>query len=172
MPHTTLPEGAPAVAAQDAGQCGDACRNSDVAPACQNMSDGRPKSARYPLDGTAMSAAAAAYQRQAYFACVSYTDENLGKILDAFDATPFSRDAVLIFWGDHGYQLGDNDQWAKMTNFEHATKIPLMIGCGGGEACVGRSAALVEALDIMPTVLEEAGVVPPTSLCKAVTCSK
>ena len=49
-----------------------------------------------------------------------------------------------------------------MTAFEHATKIPLMIGCGGGEACTGRSAALVEAVDIMPTVLEEAGVIPPT----------
>ena len=57
--------------------------------------------------------------------------------------------------------LGDNDLWEKMTNYEHATKIPMMIGCSGG-SCVGRSAALVEAIDIMPTILEEAGITVPT----------
>ena len=99
VPHPTLPTGMPAVAAQDARQCGDACNDKDIQSACLNMSDGRPQSAQYPLNGQALSAAAAAYQRQAYFACVSYTDENIGKILDAFDATPFARDAVLVFWG-------------------------------------------------------------------------
>ena len=43
----------------------------------------------------------------------------------------------------------DNDQWDKMTNYEHALKIPLLIGCGAGK-CTGRSSALVEAVDIMP----------------------
>jgi hypothetical protein len=47
-----------------------------------------------------------------------------------------------------------------MTNFEHAVKIPLLIGCPGG-ACVGRSSALVEAIDIFPTLLEEAGLPVP-----------
>eukprot|EP00937_MAST-01D_sp_MAST-1D-sp2_P006843 g6843.t1 len=100
VPHPAVPAGAPAMALQDAGQAGDACGDRDVAPFCRNMSDGRPITKRYPLDGTSMSAAAAAYQRRAYFACVSYMDENIGKILDAFDATPFSHDAVLLFWGD------------------------------------------------------------------------
>jgi len=83
------------------------------------------------------------------------------RILDAFEKTPFAKDAVVCLWGDHGWHLGDNDQWAKMTNYEHATKIPLMIGCGGG-ACSGRSKAMVEAIDIMPTLLEEAGIKIPT----------
>ena len=47
-----------------------------------------------------------------------------------------------------------------MTNFEHATKIPLMIGCPGGK-CVGRTPALVESIDIMPTILAEAGISAP-----------
>ena len=48
---------------------------------------------------------------QAYFATVSYTDWNIGKILDAFEAHPtLSEDAVIAFWGDHGWHLGDNDQ--------------------------------------------------------------
>ena len=41
------------------------------------------------------------HSRQAYFACVSWTDSNVGKVLDAFDATPFAKDAVLAFWGTH-----------------------------------------------------------------------
>ena len=59
-----------------------------------------------------------------------------------------------------------------MTNYEHATKIPLMIGCGGAEVCVGRSPALVEAIDITPTILEEAGVVPrtPSGAASAIAC--
>ena len=84
---------------------------------------------------------------------------------EAFEAAPkLSAGAVVAFWGDHGWHLGDNDQWAKMTNFEQATRIPLMIGCGGG-GCTGRSSALVEAIDIMPTILEEAGL--PVGRCPA-----
>ena len=87
----------------------------------------------------------------------------IGKVLDAFENTPFAKgnDYVLAVWGDHGWHLGDNDVWAKMTNFEHGTKIPLMIGCPGGK-CVGRSSALVESIDIYPTLLEEAGITVPT----------
>lgn len=51
-------------------------------------------------------------------------------------------------------------RFQEMTNFEHATKIPLMIGCPGGK-CVGRTSALVESIDIMPTLLEEAGITAP-----------
>jgi arylsulfatase A-like enzyme len=61
---------------------------------------------------------------------------------------------------------------AQMTNFEHATKIPLMIGCPGGK-CVGRSPALVESIDIMPTLLAEAGIsvpaCPPTHAASRAT---
>ena len=84
-------------------------------------------------------------------------------MLDAFEKTPFAKgnDYVLAVWGDHGWHLGDNDVWAKMTNFEHGTKIPLMIGCPGGK-CVGRTPALVESIDIYPTLLEEAGITVPS----------
>ena len=59
-----------------------------------------------------------------------------------------------------------------MTNYEHALKVPLMIGCGGTDRCVGRSAALVQAIDIAPTVLEEAGVIPrtPPGAASAIAC--
>jgi iduronate 2-sulfatase len=118
-----------------------------------------PLSSKYPLDNTTVPTDGATYMRQAYFAATSWTDANVGRVLDALDATPFAA-AIICFWGDHGWHLGDNDQWAKMTNYEHATKIPLIIGCPGG-GCIGRSPALVEAIDIMPTLLELAGLPIP-----------
>ena len=175
VPHATLP--GPSVSAQD-WQIRGSCNTDDMKGFCANMSDGHPMDARYPLDGQTLSAAGAAFQRQAYFACVSWMDANVGRVLDAFEKTQFAANdwngTVLVFWGDHGYHLGDNDLWEKMTNYEHATKIPLMIGCGGADRCVGRSAALVESLDIMPTVLEEAGVVPPTrtGASSSIACPK
>jgi len=135
--------------------------NTDIEKYC-GPKGASPLDANYPFDNTTVTADGAAYMRQAYFATVSWTDANIGKILDAFEATPFMPNTVIAFWGDHGWHLGDNDQWAKMTNYEHGTKIPLMIGCGGN-SCVGRTSALVEAIDIMPTLLEEAGI--PISAC-------
>ena len=62
-----------------------------------------------------------------------------------------------MLWGDHGYQLGENDQWSKVSNFEQATRIPLMIklpGGGGGGGGGRRSSALWEAVDLFPTLTE------------------
>jgi hypothetical protein len=61
---------------------------------------------------------------------------------------------LAIYNGDHGWKLGDNDQWAKMTNFEHATRIPLVMASPGLTA--GRAPQLVEAIDIYPTIVDEA----------------
>ena len=118
VPHTTLP--GPAISGQD-WQMRSNCNSKDVKERgfCDTMSDGRPMTKRYPLDGTAMSAAADAYQRQAYFACVSWTDANIGRVLDAFEKTQFGANdwngTVVVLWGDHGYHLGDNDLWEKVS---------------------------------------------------------
>jgi arylsulfatase A-like enzyme len=50
--------------------------------------------------------------------CTSYTDYNIGQILDTLEATSLSKDTVVVMFGDHGYQLGEHDTWSKMTNFE------------------------------------------------------
>lgn len=163
VPHPGLPTGMVAESLQD-WQLRSWCAGSaDIMPFCGPKGEA-PLDAMYPVDNTTVPPDGAAYMRQAYFATVSWTDANIGRILDTFEATPFADGAVTAFWGDHGWHLGDNDQWAKMTNYEHATKIPFLIGCGGG-ACVGRSSALVEAIDLMPTLLEEAGL--PIPACPA-----
>jgi len=158
VPHPHLPSGVPNVALKD-GQIRTFCaKASDIQPFCGPNGEA-PLSPQFPLDNTTVPADGAAYMRQAYFASVSWMDHNIGRILDAFEAAPtLSNNTVVVLWGDHGWQLGDNNQWDKMTNFEQALKIPLMINCGGKGTCVGRSSALVEAIDIMPTILEEAGI--------------
>merc|ERR1711879_833433 len=106
-----------------------------------------PFSNSFPMDNTTVPATAAKRLRQGYWAAVSFTDFNIGRVLDALQAGPHVHTTIVCFWGDHGYQLGDNDLWAKMTNFEHATRIPLMISIPGATEVPGRSDALVEELD-------------------------
>ena len=115
-----------------------------------------PLTPTFPLDNTTIVDEGIRIMRQAYYASTSWTDANVGKILDAFEENGFAwNNTVVVFWGDHGWHLGDNDQWAKMTNFEHATRIPLVISTPGGRTGE-REPALVEAIDLFPTLVEEA----------------
>merc|ERR1719272_138872 len=56
--------------------------------------------------------------RKAYYASISYTDYNIGQILNKLEAVGHKDDTIAIVFGDHGYQLGEHNTWAKMTNFE------------------------------------------------------
>lgn len=69
--------------------------------------------------------------RRAYYASVSQTDAMLGKVMDALNASPFAKNTVVSFWGDHGWQLGEHGEWCKHTNFELATRAPMMIHVPG-----------------------------------------
>ena len=143
-PHPTLPTNVPAVAMQ----------NWQVLQWCSGSKDVNcgPLSNAFPLDNTTVAPDAAAYMRRSYWASTSWTDANIGRVLDAFE--PLASSAIVLMWGDHGWHLGDLDVWAKMTNFEHATRIPFMMRIPG--VAPGRVPALVEALDIFPTVVMEA----------------
>ena len=85
----------------------------------------------YPYDNSSYPSWKALELRRAYWASLSYTDANIGRVIDALDQSRFATQTVIAQWGDHGYALGDNDEWAKQTNFEHATKIPFMIHVPG-----------------------------------------
>ena len=67
----------------------------------------------------------------AYYACISYTDAQIGKVLDALDREGLTDNTIVILYGDHGYHLGDHGLWNKMTNFENATRVPLIISAPG-----------------------------------------
>ena len=72
------------------------------------------------------------------------------------------NNTIIVLWGDHGWHLGDHDLWCKHTNFENATRAPLIIAAPGFKA--GQTKSMTEHLDIFPTVCDLAGVPVPTYL--------
>jgi iduronate 2-sulfatase len=101
---------------------------------------------------------------QAYHASISHMDAQLERVLKALDALDLSKDTIVVFTSDHGYNLGHHGLWQKQSLFEQATRVPLVIaGPGvseGGKPC-GRPAELV---DLFPTLAEMCGVTPPAKL--------
>lgn len=92
-----------------------------------------------------------------YMACVSYIDAQIGKLLDALEANNLMDNTVIVLWGDHGFHLGDHTLWCKHSNFEQATRIPLMFA-GAGVAKNKKSQHPVELIDVFPTLFDLAGV--------------
>lgn len=88
-----------------------------------------------------------------YAACVSFTDANVGKVLDALEESGAAENTIVVFWGDHGWKLGDHSSWCKHTNFEVDTRVPLIMRVPGNVAGEG-SKALVELIDLYPTLCE------------------
>lgn len=100
--------------------------------------------------------------RRGYYAAVSYTDFNIGRMLASLKGLGFEDSTVVIVFGDHGWQLGEHDTWAKMTNFEVALRTPLIIRAPWMKNSIGRvTSVLAEAVDFYPTLAELAGLPSP-----------
>jgi iduronate 2-sulfatase len=91
-------------------------------------------------------------------------DAQLGRVLTALNELGLREKTIVIVWGDHGWHLGDLAQWCKHTNFEIATRVPLMISVPGMKSAGSRTAALTEFVDIYPTLCELAGLELPEGL--------
>ena len=99
---------------------------------------------------------------QAYYACVSFIDAQVGRMLDALERLKLTDNTIVVFWSDHGYHLGEhNGIWQKRTLFEQGAKAPLIIrnpkAEGKGQPC----RRIVEFVDIYPTLTELAGLPTP-----------
>ncbi len=99
-----------------------------------------------------------------YAACVTYVDAQVGRILKELDRLGLRENTIVVFWGDHGYHLGENGIWGKATNFELSARVPLIISAPGMKAKGRPTRALVELVDVYPTLCELTGLSSPGSL--------
>ncbi|MEQ1861639.1 MAG: sulfatase [Chthoniobacteraceae bacterium] len=99
-----------------------------------------------------------------YRACVSFADAQVGRVLDELDRLGLREDTIVVLWGDHGYHLGENGIFTKMTNFELGTRVPLIVSAPGQKTAGQRTRALVELVDLYPTLADCAGLPLPTHL--------
>jgi iduronate 2-sulfatase len=132
----TAPDGAPAYAPQYGGEL--------------RQYQGVPETGEIPDD----------LQRtliHGYYAAMSYMDAQVGRVLDELDRVKLSDQTIVVFWGDHGWHLGDHGIWCKHTNYEQATRIPLIVSTPDMKQRGARTQALVESVDVYPTIAELAG---------------
>lgn len=102
---------------------------------------------------------------QAYYACVSFIDAQVGRLLAALDRLELAENTIVVFWSDHGYHLGEhNGVWQKRTLFEQAARAPLIIRAPGARGNGRSCSRIVEFVDIYPTVAALAGVPVPEGL--------
>ncbi|CAM3591906.1 sulfatase [Zobellia roscoffensis] len=104
--------------------------------------------------------------KHAYLACVSYVDAQIGRMLTALDDAGIKDNTIVILWSDHGWHLGDMGIWGKATNYEIATRVPLIIWTPDmAKENRGKSTdALVELVDMYPTLCELADISKPATL--------
>lgn len=102
----------------------------------------------------------------AYLACVSYVDAQIGRMIAALDEAGIRDNTIIVVWGDHGWHLGEMGIWGKATDYEIATRVPLIIWTPDmPKGSRGRKTdALVEFVDIYPSLCELAGLPLPSHL--------
>jgi len=102
--------------------------------------------------------------KRAYQACVSFADAQVGKVLDALDRYDLWGNTIVMLMGDHGYHLGEHDWWNKVTVFELCARTPLMIWVPEANGMGQDTRAIVEFLDLYPTLIDYAGLKAPHRL--------
>lgn len=98
-----------------------------------------------------------------YYACVSYTDAQIGKVLDELDELGLAENTVVVLWGDHGWHLGEHTLWCKHCNFDRVMNAPLIVrdpDSKGGR----RTSSITEFIDIYPSLCELCDLPEPDHL--------
>ena len=91
---------------------------------------------------------------QGYLASIAFCDEQIGRVLDALDGSPYAGNTIIVFWTDHGWHLGEKKHWRKFALWEEATRVPLMITAPGVTKPNTRCARTVSLLDLYPTFVD------------------
>jgi iduronate 2-sulfatase len=99
---------------------------------------------------------------QAYYASVTFMDEQVGRVVDELDRLGLRESTAIVFTTDHGYHLGEHGFWKKSNLHEEVVRVPLIFSVHGIKP--GRSSSLVELMDFYPTCTEVLGLPTPESL--------
>ena len=100
---------------------------------------------------------------QSYLACISFTDHQVGKLLDALEESPYKENTYVVLYTDHGFHQGEKERFAKRSLWEDGTRTPIIIAGPGivkGQVC----SKPAQLLDIYPTLLELTGLKPDPKL--------
>lgn len=101
--------------------------------------------------------------KHAYFACISFMDAQVGRVLAELERLGLADNTLVVFWSDHGFHLGEQSHWGKWSPYEWDSRAPVILRGPGVPRGVATS-ALVEFVDLYPTVAELAAVPPPAGL--------
>lgn len=99
-----------------------------------------------------------------YRACICFVDAQVGRVLQELDRLGPHEETTVVLWGGHGYHLGENGIFTKRTNFEWGTRVPLLVAGPGIQPAGQRTRALVELVDLYPTLVDLAGLPLPAHL--------
>ena len=99
-----------------------------------------------------------------YYACISFVDAQVGRLLNELDRLGLRESTVVILFGDHGYNLGHYGEWDKRNAYEISARSPLMVRMPGSRPPSWRTNALVEFVDIYPSLCELAGIPVPSEV--------
>jgi len=110
---------------------------------------------RRPRKQHALSEENAENARRAYYACVSYIDAQIGRVIAKLKETGLDKNTIIVLWGDHGWHLGENNIWGKHTALSKALRSPLIIVDPRIKASEGKtSGAVTSTIDIYPTLVD------------------
>ena len=137
----------------------DLYRDSDIeTPADTIALDPHSRRLRHvcAMDAEPVTEAQARAGRRAYYAAIAYIDDQLGRLMEALRSVALAEDTIVILTSDHGEMLGERGLWYKMSFFEGASRVPLVVA-SPGRLEPRRVAASVSLVDLMPTLIDLAG---------------
>lgn len=102
--------------------------------------------------------------KHGYYACVSYVDACVGRVMDEIRELGLDKNTIVVFWGDHGWKLGEHGSWCKQTNYNIDTRVPLLIRAPGYPSLGKQTDQLTELVDLFPTLCDMAGIDNPANM--------
>ncbi len=101
---------------------------------------------------------------RAYYASTTFMDAQLGELLNGLEKLGLADNTIVVFWGDHGWLLGEHFCWQKRHLFEESARVPMIISAPGSKAPGQKTGRVVEMIDLYPTLVDLCGFDVPKSL--------